>query len=204
MVLLITEGGPDLVALQEVPLWALGRLEGWSKMRSCPAVTKRALLGPLARLLHELDPVHVRSPLTGQANALLVGPAFRVDSARSITLNPGASRERRVCQLLAAQAGGRPIVLGNLHATNDDAPAAEAEIRRVAELLAAAERCLVCGDFNVPGLGLSGFSPPLPGIDQILVRGLELVEGPAPWPEERRRVHGRLLSDHAPIEAVIA
>jgi hypothetical protein len=53
------------------------------------------------------------------------------------------------------------------------------------------------------GTGLPGFSQPLPGIDQILVRGLELVEGPSPWPNERRRSRGWLLSDHAPVEAVV-
>jgi endonuclease/exonuclease/phosphatase family metal-dependent hydrolase len=49
-----------------------------------------------------------------------------------------------------------------------------------------------------------GFSPPLPGsIDQILVRGLELRDGPSAWPLERRTVDGRVLSDHAPVEAVV-
>jgi hypothetical protein len=44
-----------------------------------------------------------------------------------------------------------------------------------------------------------GYSDPPPGIDQILVRGLPASE-PDVWPEERRRVGGRLLSDHAPVE----
>ena len=33
MVELVTGDRPNLVALQEVPLWALGRLEGWSGWR---------------------------------------------------------------------------------------------------------------------------------------------------------------------------
>jgi hypothetical protein len=50
-----------------------------------------------------------------------------------------------------------------------------------------------------------GFSPPLAGsIDQILARGLALQEGPSAWPVERRTVAGRILSDHAPVEAVVA
>ena len=40
-------------------------------------------------------------------------------------------------------------------------------------------------------------------IDQILVRGLELRDGPSAWPLERRVVDGRVLSDHAPVEAVV-
>jgi hypothetical protein len=48
------------------------------------------------------------------------------------------------------------------------------------------------------------FSAPIRGIDQILVRGFELVRGPEPWPEERRRIGNHLLSDHAPVEAALA
>jgi endonuclease/exonuclease/phosphatase family metal-dependent hydrolase len=49
------------------------------------------------------------------------------------------------------------------------------------------------------------FSPPLSGgIDQILVRGAGFARAPHRWPKERRRVDGRLLSDHAPVEAVLA
>ena len=45
-----------------------------------------------------------------------------------------------------------------------------------------------------------GFSQPLAGsIDQILVRGAPSTP-PEAWPEERRRVGRRLLSDHAPVE----
>ena len=49
-----------------------------------------------------------------------------------------------------------------------------------------------------------GFTEPIDGIDQILARGLAVEQGPAAWPEERRRVDGAVLSDHAPVEAVIA
>ena len=50
---------------------------------------------------------------------------------------------------------------------------------------------------------MPGFSEPIDGIDQALVRGLEFERGPEAWPEARRRVGGELLSDHAPVEAVI-
>jgi hypothetical protein len=64
---------------------------------------------------------------------------------------------------------------------------------------------VLCGDFNVVEHVVPDFSPPLPGgIDQILVRGTQIERGPVRWPKERRRIDGRLLSDHAPVEAVLA
>jgi endonuclease/exonuclease/phosphatase family metal-dependent hydrolase len=201
---LVTGDAPDIVALQEVPPWALPGLGAWSGMRAYGEVTKPALLGPLAQFLQRLDPVHVRSGVTGQANVLLVGPRLElVSSGDSFVLNPGSRRERRVYQAVRIRVAGTSILVGHFHATNDDAEAARAEISRVGELVAAEGTCLVLGDFNMAGTGLPGFSLPLPGIDQILVRGLELVEGPSPWPNERRRSRGWLLSDHAPVEAVV-
>jgi endonuclease/exonuclease/phosphatase family metal-dependent hydrolase len=126
-----------------------------------------------------------------------------VSSGDSFVLNPGSRRERRVYQAVRIRVASTPILVGHFHATSDDAEAARAEISRVGELVAAEGSCLVLGDFNVAATGLPGFSQPLPGIDQILVRGLELVEGPSPWPNERRRSRGWLLSDHAPVEAVV-
>jgi endonuclease/exonuclease/phosphatase family metal-dependent hydrolase len=76
-------------------------------------------------------------------------------------------------------------------------------------LAAPEEPILLCGDFNVP-LSRSrtlrdlcgaewGFSRPGAGIDQVLVRGLAASPSTR-WPEERRRLGGRILSDHAPVE----
>jgi endonuclease/exonuclease/phosphatase family metal-dependent hydrolase len=205
MVRLVAEDEPDVVALQEVPLWGLPRLAAWSGMLAFAAPTKRALLGPLARGLQRLDAKRVRSPLTGQANALLVSRRLDASYPREVPITAsGRRRERRVCQLLGVAAEGRSLVIANVHATARDETAARAELARVAELVSPDDACAVLGDFNVRGEGLPGFSPPLPGIDQVLVRGLELVEGPAPWPDDRRAFGARLLSDHAPVEAVVA
>ncbi len=202
MVRLVSEGDPDVVALQEVPLWGFPRLAAWSGMRAFGAPTKRALLGPLAGGLHRLDPKRVRSHLTGQANALLVSARLEASAPRAVPISRRG--ELRVCQLLRLAAEGRTLLVANLHATTRDEPAARAELEQVAELVAGEDACAVLGDTNVPGAGLPGFSAPLPGIDQILVRGLDLVEGPALWSDERRLAGARLLSDHAPVEAVVS
>jgi endonuclease/exonuclease/phosphatase family metal-dependent hydrolase len=166
----------------------------------------------LARRLTELDPQRFRSSASGQANALLVNPHLDAGRHRRIVLNPEVSRldvlrgaQRRVCQALELEAGGRRILLANLHASNEPGgEQARQEIDRAAAFLAGPDPCILCGDFNVRRHPVSGFSEPTEGIDQILARGLRVDRGPAAWPEERRRVNGAVLSDHAPIEAVIA
>jgi endonuclease/exonuclease/phosphatase family metal-dependent hydrolase len=211
MVRLIGLDAPDVVALQEVPLWALGRLKRWSGMQVVWAVTVPSFVGPIARLVTDLDPVRVRFALAGQANALLVNPHFELAGHKVLVLNPEVSRldwirhgrQRRVCQAVDLRAGDREFVVANLHATNNPKEAA-VEAGVAAEFVAPAERCILCGDFNVPRFAVPGFSPAIDGIDQIFVRGLTIERGPEPWPAERRRVGDLLLSDHPPIEAVLS
>jgi len=192
---LVTHDAPALVALQEVPLWALRRLESWSGLEALAAPTKRAFLGPLAAGAQRRWPRLVRSSLSGQANALLVAPGFPVREACAVRIDLGVV-ERRVAQRV--EVGG--VIVVNAHCSQ--APAfARDELERIRALLPEAGPCVVCGDLNLPGAGLPGFSAPLPGIDQVLVRGLELVQGPESWPDERRTAGGVLLSDHAPVEA---
>jgi len=213
MVRLVTADAPDVVALQEVPLWAVKRLDDWSGMSASWALTMPALLGPFARRVTAADPVRFRSSLTGQANALLVNPHFEPGRHRRAVLNPGLSRtdwllrggQRRVCHSLEVDVDGESVVLANLHASNHpDRRLIGEEIERAAAFLADAERCVLCGDFNVERHPVQGFTDPIDGIDQILVRGAELESGPEAWAEQRRRVDGAVLSDHAPVEAVVA
>jgi endonuclease/exonuclease/phosphatase family metal-dependent hydrolase len=226
---------PDVLCLQEVPVWALAKLAGWSGMRSFGAVAARPLLGS-ARLGGAITELHhglLRSALTGQANAILLGPALRPAGEGSIVLNPRGFRralgrelelelpvrlawakERRVCQAVRAEVGGRFLTVANLHASSvSDRRCQDAELLRAAafaDSFAEPEDVLVlAGDFNVviPGsttlAALSGpewgFSAPIPGLDQVLVRCARATR-PERWPEERRRAKGRLLSDHAPVE----
>jgi hypothetical protein len=127
------------------------------------------------------------------------------------------AKERRVCQVArVARADGSTFVAANLHATGHrtEKGIPDAELLRAATFADGFaqpdEPVVLAGDFNVtpqgsrvlprllePEWGFSGATRR--GIDHVLSRGLEL--GPAVrWPEERRRVRGRLLSDHAPVE----
>jgi endonuclease/exonuclease/phosphatase family metal-dependent hydrolase len=212
MVRLVTTDAPDIVALQEVPLWAVRRLESWSSMKASWAMTMPALLGPLARHVTDADPLRFRSSLTGQANVLLVNPHFETGRHRRIVLNPELSRSERllgahtrVCHSLEVEAGSERLVAANLHASNDPDPLLVGmEIDRAASFLAGIQPCVLCGDFNVRRHAVPGFSEPIDGVDQVLVRGFELEHGPERWPEGRRLANGLVLSDHAPVEAVIA
>jgi endonuclease/exonuclease/phosphatase family metal-dependent hydrolase len=213
MVRLVTEDRPDVVALQEVPLWALGRLERWSEMSVRWAVTVPALLlAPLARLVTEFNPIRLRSLVSGQANVVLVDRRHELGAQKLLLMTPEVSKwewlferglQQRYCQRLEIVADGREITVANLHATNNP-ELARSEVGRAAGFVADAERCALCGDFNVPRFVVPEFSPPIDGIDQILVRGLEFEREPRPWERERRMFRGSLLSDHAPVEAVIS
>ena len=208
MIRLVCSDGPDVVALQELPLWSLRFLERWSGMTARSAQTMPALLGPLGRLAARINPVRFRSAATGQANAILVNPHFEVGEHRSLVLNPELSwrarlfdwEHRRVCQSLEIEppTSGK-VVVGNLHS----APNRE-HVRIATEFFAEAERCILCGDFNLERFQVGGFSAPIAGLDQIFVRGLDFLQPPLAWPKERRSLDGALLSDHAPVEAVIA
>ena len=217
MVRLATADRPDLLGLQEVPVWALGRLAGWSGMTAVGAVAARPRLGSaeLGRVLTGVHHGRLRSAVTGQANAILVAPHLRVRERWTLVLNPAARlrpavRERRVCQAIRVESVG---IVANFHATSHapDPGIADGQLLRAAAFADAlalpAEPLILCGDANIaPGQGFAydelrswGYSEPAAGIDQILVRGAAAT-APVTWPEERRRVGGRLLSDHAPVE----
>ena len=207
MVRLVTSDEPDVACLQEVPVWALRRLEGWSGMTAVDAVAARPRLGSaeLGRLVTELDHGLLRSAVTGQANAILVARRHRVVETKSTTISRRGEGERRVCQAVRVAGVG---LVGNLHTTG---AVADMQFLRAAAYIDALARpdepVIICGDANVsPGSGRTyeeldawGFSRPAPGIDQVLVRGL-LCGDPFVWPEERRQLDGKLLSDHAPVE----
>jgi endonuclease/exonuclease/phosphatase family metal-dependent hydrolase len=232
MVQLATEDEPDVLCLQEVPVWALRHLAAWSGMQSFRAVAARPRLGSaeLGRLITELNYGLFRSAFTGQANAILVCAGLRVFETDSIVLNPPAFRrriarelsldrgrslrwakERRVCHAVRTE----KLTVANLHGSAvHDWRVADAELLRAAtfaDAFADPDDVLVlAGDFNVirersstlTELAGWGFTRPISWIDQVLVRGAKSGHAHR-WPDERRRVHGKLLSDHAPVEVTI-
>jgi endonuclease/exonuclease/phosphatase family metal-dependent hydrolase len=213
MVRLVTADAPHIVALQEVPLWALGRLERWTGMAVRWAITVPALLvGPLGRLVTEVNPVRLRALITGQANVLLLSPRFELGAQRLLLMTPGVSRwdwlfrrgiQQRYCQAVDVQDGDRTTIVANLHTTNDPARA-RGEVALAAAFVHGSQPCILFGDFNIPRYVVPEFSTPIDGIDQILVRGLEFEREPEAWGPARRRIDSRFLSDHAPVEAVIS
>lgn len=160
MVRLAVEDDPDLVLLQEVPAWALRRLDGWSERNAVGDVAAPPTLGPIpstywiGQALTALNPGLLRSAFSGQANAILVASRVRLEQHERLVLNPAAFRrreakrlglgvlprlawagERRVCQALrVALPDGRNALVANLHATSypPDDRLAETELRRAA------------------------------------------------------------------------
>jgi endonuclease/exonuclease/phosphatase family metal-dependent hydrolase len=189
MVELVSRDRPDVVCLQELPVWALARLEGWSGMRAVGAVARKPLLPVGARALTAVHHGLLRSAVTGEADAILTAEPARDLGATVV----GTSGLRRIAH--AVEVAGVQIL--NFHIDGD-----RAQFERVVAL--AGERAVLAGDTNIPSPSADGFSAPLQGsIDQILVRGLTMLEGPRAWPAERRTSRGRVLSDHAPVEAVV-
>jgi endonuclease/exonuclease/phosphatase family metal-dependent hydrolase len=190
MIELVTRDRPDVVCLQELPVWSLALLSAWSGMHAVGAVARRPLLRCGARLLTAVNHGVFRSAFTGEAGAIL--------SARPATdLGATVVGERHLRRIAhAVEIDGITVV--NFHIDQD-----RHELDRVLAL--AGERAVVAGDTNLHGHSALGFSPPLAGsLDQVYVRGLDVVEPPRAWPVERRTVDGRVLSDHAPVEAVVA
>jgi endonuclease/exonuclease/phosphatase family metal-dependent hydrolase len=188
MIDLVTRDRPDVVCLQELPVWALGHLEQWSGMHATTAVARRPLLPFGARTVTAIDHGLLRSAVTGEGDAILT---TRPAHDRGATV-VGHSKLRRIAH--AVELDGLQVI--NFHIDGD-----RAQLDRVLAL--ADERSVVAGDANLVSPAADGFSPPLAGsIDQIFVRGLTLVDGPSAWPVERRTLDGRVLSDHAPVEAV--
>ena len=207
MIRLATADRPDVLCLQEVPLWALPRLSQWSGgMTARWVVTRQPWLPAwIAGLITRLNNGLFRSAIAGQADAILLRTGLEPVAHHSLRLDE-RRREPRYCHAVLLG----DLVVANLHATNDfkhpEVPAAEI-VRAEAFVtgLADGRPCVLAGDFNLRAEHmpeLAGWSAVGPRIDHVLVRGLPA--GPlAVWPEERRLHNGRVLSDHAPVEVAV-
>ena len=206
MIRLATADRPDILCLQEVPLWSLAHLARWSGMTERHVVTRRAPLGPwLGGVITRLNNGLFRSRLAGQANAILLAPGLDPVEHRSLRIDEDLT-EPRYCH--AVKLDG--LVVGNLHATSDirrpQVPAAEI-VRAEAFIteIAFGLPCVLAGDFNLRAQHLrelQGWSARGPGIDHVVVRGLA-ASALSIWELERRRQNGVVLSDHAPVEVTI-
>jgi endonuclease/exonuclease/phosphatase family metal-dependent hydrolase len=195
MIELVTSDDPDVVCLQEVPVWALSRLGRWSGMRVTSAVARRPRLrsAELGRRITDLHHGRLRSALTGEADAMLISPKLRFGAERSAVMS-----ERPLRRIAHSVRLDDDLLVANFHIGGD-----EKQWEAVGEFVKVAEHVVLAGDANIPSAWLHDFSPPLAdSIDQILVRGLPSTP-PVRWPDERRKLHERLLSDHAPVELTV-
>ena len=203
MIELATDDRPTILCLQEVPVWALPHLAGWSGMEAHSQVARgprrpAALAAAITRLRNGL----FRSRLAGQANAILVDRSLTSTELGGLQISD-EGRELRVVHAVRVEKVG---VVGNLHASNAAAPIVEPELDRARVFIDALahsdEVRILAGDFNLAHPALAGYENGGPGIDHILVAGAP-AEPLGVWGHERRRLAGHVLSDHAPVERLV-
>jgi len=144
------------------------------------------------------------------------GREFGLDPKQMITWE----KERRILHLVQYELPDRSRFLAaNLHAsTFPDTRLADAELRRginfVIRCSQLEETIIVAGDFNIlPEASTtvqelvnapreSRWRQAGTGIDQFLFRRA-IATSARVWPDEARMREGKLLSDHAPVEAEV-
>ncbi len=211
----------DVALLQECPPRFAAPLARACSAEAHRVLTSRNSLGPLRGLLARQNPDLMASG-EGGSNLTLVrvpGPLGGIAERRELAIHEGAP-ERRAMALTRTASG---VCLANLHATNDAPKLATEDVLRAARAateFAGSAPLLFGGDLNLrpeenprvferlgEDFGLTGPTAPR-AIDHLLVRGLKVLDQPAPWPPERRELplEGRALrlSDHAPVEAKFA
>jgi endonuclease/exonuclease/phosphatase family metal-dependent hydrolase len=229
MAQVMIEDGPDLVLLQEVPVWAgpLLREETAMGVTLAPAYGAHVPFAhvplPLAvgAAVGRALPDIVRTQVEGQANALLYGDDLLLVSARRSQLNPRTRLrgEPRIAQLarLRHRRLGREFAVANVHADSGENREQLERAGYVLEQFARGAPMLLGGDLNAvarsPGLralSARGWREESADVDldHLLVRGLGLEWGATRWVPERRdlTVNGSApvrLSDHDPVDAVV-
>jgi endonuclease/exonuclease/phosphatase family metal-dependent hydrolase len=178
MISIATADDPDVLCVQEVPVWALGRFTT-GDVAARPSFGPLPIPASLGHWLTDFDTGLLRSLFSGQGNAITLSPRLRLVDHRVLTLNSSRfrrsqarsldlelvarlawSKERRVVQAIRVVAGdGRQVVIANLHCTSyrPDQRLAEAELLRAAWFITSFARpeevVVLAGDFNVTALG---------------------------------------------------
>ena len=152
MIELVCGDSPDVVCLQEVPVWGIARLEEWSSMQALAVVARAPRVpGRAGVRVTRWNQGFFRSAFVGQANAVLVSRSLAAEDRGHLQISdPG--RERRVVQ--AVGVAGRYVV-ANLHA-NRGREVAQLELERARAFAEAASRpgeiLVLAGDFNLTRL----------------------------------------------------
>jgi endonuclease/exonuclease/phosphatase family metal-dependent hydrolase len=177
MVELATLDDPDILCVQEVPAWALGRFTV-ADVAARPRFGPVPIPAPLGRTLTDVHTGRLRSLFAGQGNAILLSERLRLLDHRMLTLNGSRFRrgqarvlgldlltrlawgkERRIVQAVrVVPDGGSPLVVANLHCTGYrlDERITEAELLRAAWFTVSFARpeepVVLAGDFNLTAL----------------------------------------------------
>ena len=186
MIRLAAADRPDVLCLQEVPLWALSRLAAWSSM-SVQHVVTQALLGTwLGGVITRLNNGLFRSGLAGQANAILLAPGLEVLAHHKLRIDQHRE-EPRFCHAVRLES----LVIGNLHATG---ALSQPEIA-AAEILRA--EAFVTG---IAGAVLAATST----CGRTLAAGASALVGDRPQDRPRARARHRLAAHRVAGRAAVS
>ena len=230
MAAVMIEDGPDVILLQEVPVWAGPVLREATGM----GLTLAPAYGAHVPFLHVPLPLAVgaavgnalpdviRTQIEGQANALLYGGSLLLVSARRCQLNPRMRMrgEPRIAQLvrLRHRSSGGEFAIANVHADPGDNRRQLERAGYVLERFARGAPMVLGGDLNagpasrairaLVGRGWFEESGDV-GVDHLFVRGMGLEWPATRWVPQRRdlALNGEgpvRLSDHDPVDAVVA
>ena len=122
MVRLAAADRPDVLLLQELPLWAFAELEAWSGMQAFTQVAHRTPLGAtLGGKITQLNPGLLRSAVSGQGNAILLDRSLEAFDYHALVLNPRGFRTTPALSAWQAQlawAKERRMLAGRSRATS--------------------------------------------------------------------------------------
>jgi endonuclease/exonuclease/phosphatase family metal-dependent hydrolase len=208
----------DVALLQECPPRFAGPLADACGAEAHRVLTSRNSFSTLRTFIARRNPDLIASG-EGGSNLTLVRNGGVVER-RELAIHTGRPERRAMTFARITIGNGAQLCVANLHATNDRPDLATGDVLRAAEAAlkwAGDLPLLFGGDLNLrpaedpaafealrERFGLGGPTRPK-AIDHLLTRGLDLVEGPTPWPAEERELieRGRRLrlSDHAPVQA---